>query len=122
MERKSPITRRGFVQLSSGLLVTSISNATARTEPGVSRPTNSDLVGLTGKIVLEEHFDFSGTEKSSYASFGGPEFQRQIKDLGRGACRNLSRRRGTLHRIARWPWNPGDSEFQSSCRGRAARE
>src|SRR5215470_5859818 len=91
MERKCPITRRGFVQLSSGVLVAGISNATARGDLGASTPTNSDLVGFPGKIALEEHFDFSGTEKSSYASFGGPEFQQQIRDLSSGRIAEMDR-------------------------------
>ncbi|HET6179631.1 MAG TPA: amidohydrolase family protein [Candidatus Sulfotelmatobacter sp.] len=92
MERKSPITRRGFVQLSSGaLIVGGISNATTRSDFRASTPTNSDPVGASGKIALEEHFDFSGTEKSSYASFGGPEFQRQIKDLSSGRIAEMDR-------------------------------
>jgi 2,3-dihydroxybenzoate decarboxylase len=91
MERKSPITRRGFVQLSSGVLVAGISNATARPDLRASAPTNPDLGGLSGKIALEEHFDFSGTEKSSYASFGGPEFQQQIKDLSGGRIAEMDR-------------------------------
>jgi gamma-resorcylate decarboxylase len=37
---------------------------------------------LSGKIALEEHFDFAETQGSSYASLGTPEFRRQIKDLG----------------------------------------
>jgi gamma-resorcylate decarboxylase len=37
---------------------------------------------LSGKIALEEHFDFAETQGSSYASLGTPEFQRQIRDLG----------------------------------------
>src|SRR5215470_19367335 len=91
MERKCPITRRGFVQLSSGVLVAGISNATARPDLRASTPTNPDLGGLSGKIALEEHFDFAGTEKSSYASFGGPEFQQQIKDLSSGRIAEMDR-------------------------------
>ena len=91
MERKSPITRRGFVQLSTGALIAGgVSNTTARGNLGAA-PTNSDLVGFPGKVALEEHFDFSGTEKSSYASFGGPEFQQQIRDLSSGRLAEMDR-------------------------------
>ncbi len=92
MEGKFPITRRGFVQLSTGgLIAGGISTATATGDLGPFTPTSSDLPGFSGKIALEEHFDFSGTEKSSYASFGGTEFQQQIKDLSSGRIAEMDR-------------------------------
>ena len=92
MKQNNQITRRGFMQLSSGaLLGGSVLNPAARSDFATSTPTSSDPVSSPGKIALEEHFDFAGTEKSSYASFGGPEFQRQIKDLGSGRIAEMDR-------------------------------
>jgi 2,3-dihydroxybenzoate decarboxylase len=92
MERDSGITRRGFIQVSSAAVVAgTFSNAASRADFDGTSPTNSDPVSSSAKIALEEHFDFSATENSSYASFGGPEFQRQIKDLGGGRIAEMDR-------------------------------
>lgn len=77
--------------LSSGVLIAgSASNATSKRDFAVSTTANPDPVSSLGKIALEEHFDFSETANSSYASFGGQEFQRQIKDLGSGRTAEMS--------------------------------
>ncbi len=91
MKRESRISRRGFM-LSSGVLIAgSVSNATSKSGLAVSITPDSDPVSSLGKIALEEHFDFSGTANSSYASFGGQEFQRQIQDLGSGRTAEMDR-------------------------------
>src|SRR5215831_19708616 len=92
MKRDTQITRRGFMQLSSGALVAGgVLKSTGESDFATSTSTSSDAQSSPGKIALEEHFDFSGTEKSSYASFGGPEFQGQIKDLGIGRIAEMDR-------------------------------
>ncbi len=91
MKRESRITRRGFM-LSSGVLIAgSVANPTSKSDFAVSTTANSDPISSLGKIALEEHFDFSETANSSYASFGGQEFQRQIKDLGSGRTAEMDR-------------------------------
>ena len=92
MKQDTQITRRGFMQLGSGALVAGgILNPTSKSDFAGSTLTSSDAASSPGKIALEEHFDFAGTEKSSYASFGGSEFQGQIKDLGSGRIAEMDR-------------------------------
>src|SRR5215467_2102651 len=91
MKRESRITRRGFMQLSSGALVAGSGLIPSKSGSAAPAPINSERAILAGKIALEEHFDFSATENSSYGSFGGPEFQRQIKDLGSGRIAEMDR-------------------------------
>ena len=92
--RKTEVTRRGFMQLGSTALVAggvlNSANAIHTTGDNVQL-SKSDSALLQGKIALEEHFDFSATENSSYASFGKPEFQRQIQDLGGGRIAEMDR-------------------------------
>jgi len=86
------ITRRGFVQFGSGTLIaTGASKAIAASKLANPEATNSDSKASPGKIALEEHFDFSATQGSSYASFGGPEFQSRIQDLGSGRIAEMDR-------------------------------
>src|SRR5215470_10511171 len=91
MKRESRITRRGFMQLSSGALVAGSGLIPSKSGFAAPAPSNADRAAFAGKIALEEHFDFSATENSSYGSFGGPEFQRQIKDLGSGRIAEMDR-------------------------------
>src|SRR5262245_49571229 len=86
------VTRRGFVQLGSGAFIASgILNPKYKSDHSTSTPADSDPARSPGKIALEEHFDFAGTEKTSYGSFGGPEFQGQIKELGSGRIAEMDR-------------------------------
>lgn len=92
MEQGSPVTRRGFIQLGAGALAAGgVFNAASNSVSAGSPSTVTDAASLSGKIALEEHFDFAATESTSYGSFGGPEFQRQIKDLGRGRLAEMDR-------------------------------
>ena len=92
MKQDTQITRRGFMQLGSGALVVGgILNPTSESDSVVSTVKNFDSGSSSGRIALEEHFDFAGTEKSSYGSFGRPEFQDQIKDLGSGRIAEMDR-------------------------------
>lgn len=95
IERKGGTTRRTFFQATAKALagagalaaVNSITAASA----GVQESASSGPVSMRRKIALEEHFDFAATVKSSYASFGGSEFQRQIQDLGSGRIAEMDR-------------------------------
>ena len=92
MTKESRVTRRGFIQLVSGALgvggvfPSAGERAFAGSPSGIEEPAN-----FPGKIALEEHFDFAETEGASYASFGGSDFQRQIKDLDRGRIAEMDR-------------------------------
>src|SRR6201997_1859363 len=92
MKQDTQITRRGFMQLGSGALVAGgILNPASESDCVVSTVKNFDSGSSPGRVALEEHFDFAGTEKSSSASSGGPEFQDQIKDLGSGRIAQMDR-------------------------------
>lgn len=95
IERKGGITRRSFfqgtVKVVAGAGALAAVNSITPARAGVRETSSSDPVSMPGKIALEEHFDFSATVKSSYASFGGPEFQRQIQDLGSGRIAEMDR-------------------------------
>lgn len=95
MTTNSELTRRGFVQLSAGTLAASSlarDIAGRNTVPAELNTAFSTASGnLSGKIALEEHFDFSATEGSSYASLGGPEFHQRIKDIGSGRIAEMDR-------------------------------
>lgn len=94
-EQKGAITRRSFFQgtvktlAGAGALAALSSTTPASAE--VRESSSSGSISVQGKIALEEHFDFAATVKSSYASFGGPEFQRQIQDLGSGRIAEMDR-------------------------------
>lgn len=93
---KVGITRRGFMQTTSGaLLAPGVLRWAGTAEPRTVAPENLDLgksdAPPQGKIALEEHFDFSATQNASYAALGTPEFQRQIKDLGSGRIAEMDR-------------------------------
>ncbi len=83
--RRPGITRREFIQHTSGALVAGAALASAATKD------SSAATSLPRKVALEEHFDFPDTAKSSYASFGGAEFQRRIQDLGSARIAELDR-------------------------------
>jgi len=77
--RKARITRRGFLQVgSSAAIAAGVPSSSANSETAL--PSAS----LSGKIALEEHFDFPATASVSYAAPGSAEFKRQIQDLGSG--------------------------------------
>lgn len=84
-EPKARITRRGFIQVGSGAALAAGMLTSAGAESSVSSESQS------GKIALEEHFDFPATASASYAAPGSPEFQRQIQDLGSGRIAEIDR-------------------------------
>src|SRR5215470_8972656 len=62
MKQESQVTRRGFMQLTSGALAAGgVLTATGNSDLPAAPPTKSDPMSPFGKIALEEHFDFSGT-------------------------------------------------------------
>ena len=91
MKETTQTTRRGFMQLGSGAVLGSTVLKPTTNVFAANTPANSDSVDSAGKIALEEHFDFAGTERSSYASFGGQDFQGKIKDLGNGRIAEMDR-------------------------------
>lgn len=95
VEQKGGITRRSFFQgtakaVAGAGALTAVNSITA-TSAGVRESSSSGPGSMAGKIALEEHFDFAATLKSSYAAFGGPEFQRQIQDLSSGRIAEMDR-------------------------------
>ena len=92
MKQGPQVTRRGFIQLSSGALVAGGLFHPAGKSDSAESPSMVDKPAeLAGKIALEEHFDFDSTANASYGSFGGPELRRQIKDLDRGRIAEMDR-------------------------------
>src|SRR5262252_4835262 len=90
---KDKITRRGFMEVTSGVVAAGV--LASGEIPGTVFARGDLKQPLFGpalaKIALEEHFDFSATESVSYAAPGSPEFQRQIKDLGAGRIAEMDR-------------------------------
>lgn len=95
IERKGRITRRSFFQNTvkavAGAGVLAGVNPVTRANAEMPESSSFGPASMGRKIALEEHFDFAATVKSSYASFGGPEFQRQIQDLGSGRIAEMDR-------------------------------
>ena len=91
--RKAGVTRRDFIQVSSGVLAAGLAsgNGPDTTLAGNNTDAGEATTPLPIKIALEEHFDFSATENASYAARGSSEFQRQIKDLGAGRIAEMDR-------------------------------
>jgi len=88
IERNGRTTRRSsfprHAKALAGASALSAVNSITAASAGVQETASSGRVSMRPKIALEEHFDFAATVKSSYASFGGSEFQRQIQDLDSG--------------------------------------
>jgi len=84
------LTRREFLQLGSSAFTAGVLHPTSQSSFSAS---TSEPGSLSGKIALEEHFDLPETAKSrsSFASFGGPEFQHRIIDLGSGRIAEMDR-------------------------------
>lgn len=84
--RKARITRRGFLQVGSSAAI-----AAGVLSPSANSETALPSASLSGKIALEEHFDFPATASVSYAAPGSAEFKRQIQDLGSGRIAEMDR-------------------------------
>src|SRR5574340_1813196 len=82
--KKGSMTRRGFLGFGSRALVSTglfagISAAhTTREQPRQTDALNSSSSSSAGKIALEEHFAFPGTE---YQIPPTPQFQLQMHDI-----------------------------------------
>lgn len=80
------------MQVGSGAVVaTGMLTSARRAEAGTTPRDNpevgkSDFAFLSGKIALEEHFDFSATENPSYAAL-----RLQLQDLGSGRIAEMDR-------------------------------
>lgn len=92
MNQESRVTRRGFMQLGSGVLLGGGALISSGQSQAVPSPAmNPSPATLPRKIALEEHFDFAETQASSYAAPGSPEFQSKINDLGSGRIAEMDR-------------------------------
>jgi len=89
------ITRRGFLERSArtvagaGLLATGNSANAANVRALEAMSANSGP--MPGKIALEEHFVIPETLAASYGALGGPEFQRQLEDIGSARIAEMDR-------------------------------
>lgn len=98
--RKDRLTRRGFLELSSGAIATAgllpdVAAARVASRPGQTVDTaKPDSALMTGKIALEEHFTLPETAEADsslgYALFT-PELRLQIQDMGNGRISEMDR-------------------------------
>src|SRR5216683_1311513 len=85
INQKGRITRRGFIELSSGAvaaagILAGVDSAEAAPDPGNKvDPAKADSAPITGKIAFEEHFALPGTIDASYASLPTPESRLQLQ-------------------------------------------
>ena len=98
IDRKSEITRRGFLERSAGAFATAgiltggLDAAQASPDQGKKlNPATADPTSKCGKIALEEHFAMPGTIPDSYTSLPTPESRFQIQDLGSGRIAEMDR-------------------------------
>ena len=100
MNGKDRLTRRGFLELSSGAIATAgllgnVEAAKAAPDSGKKVDTSKpDSALLTRKIALEEHFALPETADATYAIGGRPwtpEFRLQIQDMGSGRIAEMDR-------------------------------
>lgn len=94
--QKGRITRRGFLELSSGALASARILAGAEAAKGTpdsaKKPlANTDGRPIQGKIALEEHFAMSETVSTSYAGKRAAAFQSQIEEIGSGRIAEMDR-------------------------------
>jgi predicted TIM-barrel fold metal-dependent hydrolase len=75
------VTRRGFFRRASTVLA-SAGVFSLGTGAQAAEAAASDPAPLSMKVALEEHFVIPETLSASYGALGGPEFQRQLKDIG----------------------------------------
>src|SRR5579864_7673619 len=101
MNGKDRLTRRGFLELSSGAIATAgllpdVNPARVAPRPGETVDTaKPDSAQMTGKIALEEHFTLPEAISLGGYPLGGrpstPEFRLQILDLGSGRIAEMDR-------------------------------
>jgi len=94
INKMSGISRRGFLQKGFGILGTGIlAAADPSSAPALERSqaSRSGTSAVVRKIALEEHFVIPETLNASYGALGGPEFQRQLLDMGDGRIAEMER-------------------------------
>src|SRR5690242_12272308 len=95
IEKDGRMTRRDFfagsgrVFAGAGLLATANSANAANVR--ALETVNSGSGPMLGKIALEEHFVIPETLSASYGAPGGPEFQRQLEDIGSARIADMDR-------------------------------
>lgn len=91
------ITRRGFLQFSSGAFATTGMLAgvgDAKATPNTGERQNlakTDPTLMTGKVALEEHFAFSDGSDAGYNVQPTSEFRQQMQDMGSGRIADMDR-------------------------------
>ncbi len=101
MNGKDRLTRRGFLELSSGAIATAglladVNAARVAPHPGETMDTaKPGSAQITGKIALEEHFTLPEAISLGGYPLGGrpstPEFRLQILDMGSGRIAEMDR-------------------------------
>ena len=99
IDRRSQITRRGFLELGSAALATAgllgdANAADATPVAGVAVDTaKPDSAPTIGKIALEEHFVLPETADTSYAirDLPTPELRQKVLDVGSGRIAEMDR-------------------------------
>jgi len=99
MNRRSQITRRGFLELSSAALATAGLLGDANAANGDALAGNAvdtakpDSAPIAGKIALEEHFVLPETADTSYAirDLPTPELRQKVLDVGSGRIAEMDR-------------------------------
>ena len=97
--QRDRITRRGFLELSSGALATAGILGDAGAVGAHPAPANGpdtpkpDSVQITGKIALEEHFALPETDVDSIVGYtrSTPALRLQLKDMGTGRIAEMDR-------------------------------
>jgi gamma-resorcylate decarboxylase len=95
VDQNGRVTRRGFLERSArtvagaGLLATGNSGNLANVRALEAVSANSGL--MPGRIALEEHFVIPETLAASFGAPAGPEFQRQLEDIGSARIAEMDR-------------------------------
>lgn len=94
--QKGPITRRGFLELSSGALASAgmlVGGAQKGKRELAEKPhlENANVGSTPEKIALEEHFAMSESVGASYAGKRPSAFQSQIEEIGSGRIAEMDR-------------------------------
>jgi len=95
IDKDGRITRRDFFAGSARVLagagVLATANSVNAANMGALETVNSGSGPMLNKIALEEHFVIPETLSASYGAPGGPEFQRQLEDIGGARIAEMDR-------------------------------
>lgn len=93
-----PITRRGFLKLTSAAVATAALSSDGKAEEAAHKVTTladkpeSESAPMPGKIALEEHFTLPESTTAGYADLSGVgELRRKLLDLGSGRIAEMDR-------------------------------